>query len=219
MELDLRLLAIADLAVIARDRLVASVAAAARGGATLVQLRGKNVPAGELLSAAEEILPVIEGAGAALFVNDRVDVALLAGASGVHLGDEDLDPRSARMLLGPGSMIGCTARTPEAALAAIAAGADYLGVGSVFGGGTKSGVPIIGLDGLARVAAASTKPIVAIGGIDVERAADCVAAGAEGVAVIGALFGGDPSSEEIEDRAARLRHAVAVGCHRRGGRR
>lgn len=219
MELDLRLLAIADLAVIARDRLVASVAAAARGGATLVQLRGKNVPAGELLAAAEEILPALEEAGVALFVNDRVDVALLAGASGVHLGDEDIDPASARMLLGPGSWIGCTARTPEAALAAVAAGADYLGVGSVYGGGTKSGVPIIGLDGLARVAAASTKPIVAIGGIDVERAADCVAAGAEGVAVIGALFGGNPAPEEIEDRAARLRHAVAVGCHRRGGRR
>jgi thiamine-phosphate pyrophosphorylase len=219
MELDLRLLAIADLSVIPRDRLVASVRAAARGGATLIQLRGKNVAAGELLTAAEELLPVLSVEGVPLLVNDRVDVAMLAGAAGVHLGDDDLDPASARSLLGPGSWIGRTARSSGAALAAVAAGADYLGVGSVYAGGTKSGVPIIGLDGLARVAAVSTKPIVAIGGIDVDRAADCVAAGAEGVAVIGALFGGDPAPEEIEDRAARIRHEVAAGCHRRGGRR
>ncbi len=216
MDLDLRLLAIADLGVIPRDRLMLLTVAAARGGATLVQLRGKSVPGGELLARAEELAAGLSRLGVPLIINDRVDVAILSGARGVHLGDEDLDPEGARRLLGPEGWIGRTARTPEAALAAGAAGADYLGVGSVYGGGSKSGVPIIGLEGLARVARVSPVPVVAIGGIDAETAADCCAAGAAGVAVIGALFSGEPEAEDVEQRASRLRAAVARGCHRRG---
>ncbi len=219
MELDLRLLAIADLAVIPRARLSELVLAAARGGATMVQLRGKDVPAGELLAMADVLVAELRAQGVPLCINDRADVAALAGAAGVHLGDEDLDPASVRRLLGPGCWIGRTARTPEAALAAAAEGADYLGVGSVFAGGTKAGVPVIGLDGLARVVKASPIPVVAIGGIDPERAADCVATGAAGVAVIGALFAGNPDRDAIEERAARLRTAVSAGCARQEHRR
>ncbi len=161
----LRLMAIADLEVIGPDRLVELALAAIAGGATAIQLRGKKSAAGELLAIADA-LRASQTEGVPLIVNDRADVAALARAHGVHLGDDDLPISAARRILGPGFWIGRTARDATGAEAAARDGADYLGVGSVFAGGSKAGVPVIGLPGLAAVASASAAwPVVAIGGI------------------------------------------------------
>jgi thiamine-phosphate pyrophosphorylase len=141
-------------------------------------------------------------------VNDRADVAALAGADGVHLGEEDLPVPDARRILGAGFWIGCTARTPARARTAGTEGANYLGVGSVFGGGSKPGAPVIGLAGLRAVADATSLPVVAIGGITLETARSCIASGAAGVAVIGALFAGNPAPDRVRARARALRAAV-----------
>jgi thiamine-phosphate diphosphorylase len=148
-------------------------------------------------------------------MNDRVDIAAMAGFNGVHLGDEDLPVADARQLLGPQAWIGRTARNPEAARVAANAGADYLGVGSVFEGGSKPEVPVIGIEGMASVVQASPLPVVAIGGVTAERAGACIAAGAAGVAVIGALFFGDPAASVVRARAAALRAAIEAGAEAR----
>ncbi|MGD8394653.1 MAG: thiamine phosphate synthase [Candidatus Eiseniibacteriota bacterium] len=202
--IDWTLCAIVDLGVVAPERAPELARAAAAGGAGVLQLRGKTVPAGVLLDTAE----LLQGAiGVPLIVNDRVDVAALAAADGVHLGDDDLPLEAASRLL-PGRWLGRTVRDPRAARAAVAAGAGYLGVGSVYQSATKRGVPHIGLEGLAAVAAAVDRPVVAIGGIDADGAAACVEAGARGVAVIGALFAGDPPAGVVEKRARRLRRRL-----------
>lgn len=208
----LRLLAIADLALLSPDRLVEQVTAAVEGGATAIQLRGKKSSAGELLAAADLLRAASSLAEVPLFMNDRVDIAAMAGFNGVHLGDGDLTVADARQLLGPQAWIGRTARNPEAARVAANAGADYLGVGSVFGGGSKPEVPVIGIEGMATVVQASPLPVVAIGGVTAERAGACIAAGAAGVAVIGALFFGDPAPRVVRARAAALRAAVEAGA-------
>lgn len=211
----LRLLAIADLALLSPDRLVEQVTAAVLGGATAIQLRGKKSSAGELLAAADRLRAASPLADIPLFMNDRVDLAAIAGFRGVHLGDEDLAVADARKLLGPEAWIGRTARNPETARVAASDGADYLGVGSVFGGGSKPEVPVIGIEGMATVVQASPLPVVAIGGITAERAGACIAAGAAGVAVIGALFFGDPAPRVVQARAAALRAAVEAGSEER----
>jgi thiamine-phosphate diphosphorylase len=208
LDLDLRLLAIADVAILTPDRVAELALAAVRGGATAVQLRGKEVASGELVAIADALGPGLTELGVPWFVNDRVDVARLVEATGVHLGDEDLSIGEARALLGTKAVIGRTARTPESARAAAAAGADYLGVGTIYSGGSKPGVPVIGVDGLRSVARVSPVPVIAIGGVHAGNAAACVQAGAAGVAVIGALFSGAPDAFEVEARAAKLRAAI-----------
>jgi thiamine-phosphate diphosphorylase len=217
LDLDLRLLAIADVAILTPDRVAELAVAAVRGGATSVQLRGKEIAAGELVAIADAVRANLEELGVPWFINDRVDVARLVEATGVHLGDEDLSIGDARALLGPQAVIGRTARTPESARDAAAAGADYLGVGTVYSGGSKPGVPVIGVDGLRSVARVSPVPVIAIGGIHSGNAAACIEAGAAGVAVIGALFAGAPGALEVEARAGKLRAAIEGASGARGG--
>jgi thiamine-phosphate pyrophosphorylase len=148
-------------------------------------------------------------AGRALvLVNDRPDVALLAGADGVHLGDEDLPVAEARRLVGDALLVGRTCRTLDEARAAIAAGADHVGYGPIFPSRTKPlPVPPRGLDALREVAAALGAPVVAISGIDLSNVAAVARAGAACAAVTEALFGGgDPAAN-----AARLAAAFEEG--------
>jgi thiamine-phosphate pyrophosphorylase len=130
-------------------------------------------------------------AGVRVLVNDRVHVALAAGAGGAHVGADDLPVAAARAVLGAGAVLGATCRTPEAGRAAEAAGATYLGVGPYRATTTKSGLPAeIGWDGVAAVAkAVPGTPVVAIGGITVSDVAELRSAGAHGVAVVGAVSG------------------------------
>ena len=166
--------------------------AALEGGADAVQIRDKSSTAYNLSLISAEIQPLARKFGAAFFVNDRVDVALLAGADGVHVGQEDLPAREARRLLPRPRLMGVSAGTPEEARRAEREGADYVGVGPVFGTATKpdAGEPL-GLERLAKIAAAVGIPVVAIGGITQENVAQVFAAGASGAAVVSAVVGAD----------------------------
>ena len=186
----LRLMVITDRRL-ARGRSTLEVATPAlRGGATALQLRDKAADDRDLLAEAEMVARLAARAGAILVINDRLDVARLAGAAGVHLGPADLPLVEARRIMPPAFLIGWSAGTPDEARAACDAGADYLGVGPVYTTGTKAdaGEPI-GLAGLAAVIAASSIPVVAIGGIRADRAGECIRAGAAGVAVVDAVVG------------------------------
>jgi thiamine-phosphate pyrophosphorylase len=184
--------------------------AAVQGGAAAVQVRVKGAPSGEVLRIAREIVALARGR-ALVLVNDRADLALLSGADGVHVGDEDLPVAEARRLVGEDLLVGRTARTLDEARAAVAAGADHVGFGPVFGSRSKAlAVAPRGLDALREVAGSLGAPVVAIGGIDAGTIAEVARAGAACAAVIEALFGaGDP-----ELNARRLAAAFEAG---RGG--
>jgi len=165
------------------------VRAALRGGAPGIQLRGKDQPAREQVELARALLAETRPAGALLFVNDRLDVALAAGADGVHLGQDDLPVGAARRIVPAGFLLGISAETPDLALAAERSGADYVGTGPVYATGSKPDAgDAVGLQRIAEVAAAIRIPVVAIGGIDASNAADVVRAGATGIAVISAVM-------------------------------
>ncbi|WP_376792963.1 thiamine phosphate synthase [Thermoflexus sp.] len=178
--------------------------AALRGGITMLQLRWKSGPLREMLQLGEALQKLCQRYGVPFLINDRVDVALALRADGVHLGQEDLPPEVARRLLGPRALIGVSARTPDQARAAEAAGADYLGTGSVFPTSSKANPILIGLEGLAVVVRSTRLPVVAIGGVSPENAAACIRAGAVGVAVISAIT----QAPDPEAAARALRQAV-----------
>jgi thiamine-phosphate pyrophosphorylase len=185
---------------------------ALRGGATTVQLRDHDADDADLVGWAQAIAPAALRAGALLVINDRLDVARLAGAGGCHLGPDDLPLAAARRLWPAPAVIGYSADTPAAAAAALAAGADYLGVGPVYATRSKRDAgPAIGLEGLAAVARATPLPVVAIGGIDAGKVADCIGAGACGVAVLSAVVG----AAALAPAARGMRRAVeAALAHR-----
>jgi thiamine-phosphate pyrophosphorylase len=188
------------------------VRAAVAGGVTAVQLRDPTATGRQLREAAAALLDVLAGTGVPLIVDDRLDVALAAGAQGTHLGQHDLPVEDARRLAGPDHLLGWSA-ADEAEMAPLtgwpAGTVDYLGVGPVTATPTKpdAGRPI-GLDGLARACRLTTLPCVAIGGIDAGNAGDAMAAGAAGVAVVSAIC----AAADPERAAAEL--AAAVGVRR-----
>jgi thiamine-phosphate pyrophosphorylase len=179
--------------------------AALAGGARVVQLRDKRRDAGELLPAAREMAALCRDAGALFIVNDRVDLALAAGADGVHLGQTDLPVREARKLLGEEKLIGVSVEDAAQARAAEVDGADYLGVGAIYGSATKAdaGAPV-GLEQIRRFREVSALPVVAIGGITLERAPEVREAGAAAAAVIGAVA----AAPDMEAAARRLAAAL-----------
>lgn len=190
---------------------VHAVRAALRAGTPAVQLRWKEGRTRDLLELGRALRDATAAAGALLIVNDRVDIALAVGADGAHLGDDDLPLPAARGIVPAGFLLGRSVDTPAEAEAAERGGADYVGVGPVFPTGTKLDTgPVIGSVGIRAVRASVSLPILAIGGIGVETAAEVTRAGADGVAVIGAVMGrSDP-----ESAAGELLRQVAEG--RRG---
>jgi len=199
-----RLYAIVD-ADAGGDELVRRTEGLLRGGARVLQLRWKRGGASDFLAAAAECGRLATAYGARLLINDRVDVALACGADGVHLGQSDLPLATARRLLGSRRWIGVSTHDVEQARAAAAGGADYLGFGPIFATSTKrTGYRPRGLAGLRRVRAAVTLPLVAIGGIDFDNAADVIAAGADAVAMISALAAWPDASEAARIALARL---------------
>ncbi len=159
--------------------------AAIAGGATAVQLRDKERSDEELLPLTRELAGRCRDAGVLFVVNDRVELALACGAGGVHVG-EDQDAREVRERIGPRMVLGVSVASPEGARAAAEAGADYLGV-TVWATPTKPEARPLGLDGLRAIAAATSLPVVGIGGITAENAAAVLEAGAAGVAVVSAV--------------------------------
>ena len=186
------------------------VAAFVQGGAAVVQLRLKRAGAGELVRVAREARKLCAGR-ALLLVNDRPDVARVAEADGVHLGQEDLPWQAARAILGPSALIGVSTHS-DAEIDA-AQGADYIGFGPVFATASKPGAPLPpphGIAGLARAVKRSRAPVVAIGGIGEETAAEAARAGARCVAAIAALC----NAADPERAVARLRAAFESGAPR-----
>ncbi len=165
------------------------VRAAAAGGATVIQLRHKSGNTRAYLASARLLRAMTHVLGLPFIVNDRVDVALAAEADGVHLGPDDLPVALARRILGPEKIIGASTGTLAEAQEAAAAGANYLGVGAVFGTQSKAdaGEPI-GPSGLKEIVSAVPLPVVGIGGITVENVAQVIRAGAAGAAVISAII-------------------------------
>lgn len=153
-------------------------------GARIMQLRLKDAPGRDFLAAARAIAEMCRKRGATLIVNDRVDIAILAGANGVHLGQTDLPLDAARRIIGNDRMIGISTHNVEQARAAEVGSADYVGFGPMYPGGLRNNVAGKGLDQLRAIRAAIKIPIVAIGGITEARVAETLAAGADAVAII-----------------------------------
>jgi thiamine-phosphate pyrophosphorylase len=170
------------------DGMLRVTAATVGAGVRLVQLRAPAWKKRQWLAAAQVLLPCCHAGGARLLINDHLDVALLAGADGVHLGQQDLPVEAARRLLGPNAIIGLSANRPGQ-LRGLAPGCvDYLGVGPVYPTSTKPDADSpCGLDGLAEMVRISPVPVVGIGGIDPDNADAVRRAGAAGVAVVSAL--------------------------------
>ena len=175
-------------------------------GATFVQLREKNLPALDFYNDVKAALTVARQREVTLIINDRADVALAAGAPGVHLGQDDLPPEAARNLLGDDAIVGFSTHNVAQAIAAAEFPVDYIAIGPIFETGTKANPdPVVGLDGLRAVRKAIGElSLVAIGGITIENAASVIEAGADSVAVISALLSGGPSEISLRYRALNL---------------
>lgn len=183
------------------------VRAAVAGGVTCVQLREKSCGTREFIEEARALVAVLRDRGVPLIVNDRVDVALAAGAAGVHLGQRDMALADARRLGPPGWIIGISAESVEDAIRAEKEGADYIGVSPVFATPTKTDhATPLGLEGLRAIRAAVKIPLVAIGGIQMANARDVIRAGADGLAVVSAIA----SADSPQAAAAALRREIAA---------
>jgi thiamine-phosphate pyrophosphorylase len=196
-----------------RDKgLLELVAEAVAGGVSVVQLREKRVATSEYLWLARELLDFLRPLGVPLFVNDRVDVALAAGADGVHVGQDDMPVRDVRRLVGESMAIGLTVNSLEQVMEAETLPVDYLGAGPAFATQTKeTAKPVLGAEGIRLLRNHTSLPLVAIGGIDAENAGEIMDAGADGVAVVSALC----SSGSPRSTAETLLRAVRSG--RRAG--
>ena len=198
------LYAVTDRAWLGERTLSACVEEALAGGATFVQLREKDAPQAEVVLRARALAPLCREAGVPFVVNDDVEAARIAGADGVHVGQDDAACVEAREKLGPDAIVGVSVQTVEQALVAQADGADYLGVGAVFGTPTKPDAADVGTDGLAAICAAVDIPVVAIGGLNERTIPELAGTGADGAAVVSAIF----AAEDIEEETRRLRAAV-----------
>ncbi|HXZ45888.1 MAG TPA: thiamine phosphate synthase [Pseudolabrys sp.] len=207
MRLDLRLYALVD-PMVAGGRTLADLAARIANSATLVQLRDKTGSTRAMVDEARALLEVLEPKGVPLLINDRVDVALAAEADGVHIGQDDMAPADARLLLGRNAIIGLSVKTVEQARTAPLDQLNYVAIGGVYGTTSKDNTSTpIGIAGLRRIVEAirtrdRNYPICAIAGINAGNAADVIAAGADGVAVISALsLAPDPGKAAQDLRA------------------
>ena len=186
--IDYSLYLVTDRALSLGRSTVEVVRAAIRGGVSCVQLREKGCSTREFMDEARLLKALLVGTGVPLFINDRLDVALAVGADGVHLGQNDLAIADARRLVGNRMIIGISAESVADAVRAEAEGADYIGASPVFTTPTKTDTaPPLGLDGLRAIRRAVQLPLVAIGGIDADNAAQVLRAGADGLAVVSAI--------------------------------
>jgi len=194
-------------------RPLAEVAQALLGaGVRILQYREKKLKAGQMLEECRLLRRMTEEAGACFIVNDHIDIAILAGADGVHIGQEDLPVPEVRRLVGPDMLIGLSTHAPEEALSAVRAGADYIGVGPIFATQTKEDVvPPVGFSYLDWVSRHIDLPFVAIGGIKEHNIADVAAHGARCCALVSELVG----ATDIATRVTAVRQAMQKGMAQR----
>jgi thiamine-phosphate pyrophosphorylase len=172
----------------------------AAGGATLIQLREKFAAPREFHQSALEAMKVARRLGVQIIINDRVDIAMAVAADGVHLGQDDLPPERVRALLGQSRIIGFSTHSLKQALEADSAPVDYIAIGPVFQTLTKEKPdPVVGLEALGEIKRHVSKPLVAIGGITLDRAQEVIAAGADSLAIISDLYvTGDIAGRALE---------------------
>lgn len=180
------------------ETLVEVVETLLKAGVTCVQLREKEAEDALILQEAQELKELCHRYGVPFLVNDRPDLAQAVGADGVHVGQEDTGLVEARNLLGANALLGGSAHTVEEALAAQAAGADYLGCGAVFGSGTKHNVSQMSLETLTAICQAVDIPVVAIGGVSLDNLPLLAGTGIAGVAVISGLFAAADKTEAAQ---------------------
>lgn len=213
--LDIRLYGLLDADRLAGLDLARLAAASVAGGATLLQLRDKHGGTRHMIATARAIREAV-GGRVPLLINDRVDVALASGAEGVHLGRDDMEPADARRLLGRDAILGVTLKNETDLAALDPAAVDYGCIGGVFATASKDNPdPPVGLSGLATLrakAAASGLPVGAIAGIELANAAACIGAGADGVAVISALY----LAPDVAATARHFRFAIDTALAARG---
>ncbi len=170
------------------DAFLDAVASALKGGVDILQLREKTMPANRIIELGRKIKLLCAEYGATFIVNDRVDIAYILEADGVHLGQDDMDVASARKILGTNAIIGVSTHAPEQAQKAVADGADYIGMGPVFTTPTKPGRKSVGLEYVQWVSENIEIPAFAIGGIDLDNVKDVIEHGAKRIAVVRAII-------------------------------
>ena len=180
--------AVTDRAWLGGRSLVDCVQQAVEGGATFVQLREKEASHDEIAELALELLPVCRAAGVPFVIDDEVEIALEVGADGVHVGQDDMACERARAILGPDAIVGVSAQTVEQALAAQAAGADYLGVGALIPTPTKPDAVDVTFEELCAICDAVDIPVVGIGGLNARTVGQLKGSGVDGAAVVSAIF-------------------------------
>jgi thiamine-phosphate pyrophosphorylase len=189
-------------------------ASLAEAGVRLLQYRNKSAPTRQYLESSHQLAEELRPRGVTFLVNDRPDVAFLAGATGVHVGQDDLDVEQARHVVGNDKLVGISTHNLEQFRQAAGSSADYIAIGPVFNTSTKFNPdPVVGVDFIRKVRALTDKPIVAIGGISLDRAAAVIEAGADSVAVIsGILIAPNPAqrAHQYLETLEAAKHAAAV---------
>ncbi len=200
MPIDFSIYLVADAEYAAGRDLLGLIGEAVRGGATIVQLRAKNLSSRDFLELGLRTADLLARMGIPLLVNDRMDIALACGAAGVHLGQEDMPVPQARRILGRDKTIGVSVNTPEEALRAEREGADYVGASPAYATTSKeTGLAVLGPEGVRRIKRAVRIPVVAIGGINAGNSAALADSGADGIAVISAVLGAPDARRAAEE--------------------
>ena len=203
----MRLYAVTDRSWLRGQTLLEQVEQTLIGGATLVQLREKELDAETFLREAVELAKLCHRYGVPLLINDNVEIARRSGADGVHVGQDDMEAASVRSILGSDMIVGVTAKTVEQALRAQEAGADYLGSGAVFGSATKLNAKPMTKELLKSICSAVSIPVVAIGGINRSNILHLAGTGISGAAIVSGIF----AAKDIETECRLLRELVDTG--------
>ena len=199
------LYAVTDRGWLGGETLYSQVEKALKGGATMIQLREKELDEAAFLAEAKQIKGLCRYYGVPFIINDSVKIAEAVGADGVHVGQSDMEAGSARAELGRDKILGVSTESVEQAVLAEKRGADYLGVGAVFPTGTKADADAVSLDTLREICSAVSIPVVAIGGISLENAARLRGTGIRGISVVSAIF----AASDIEAASRALRSLAA----------
>lgn len=195
------LYAVTDRAWVGEQTLCQQVESALKGGVTCVQLREKELGEADFLAEAIEMKKLCKKYGAVFIVNDNLEVAIKSNADGIHVGQQDMNAKDVRRLIGDDKILGVSVHTIDQALTAEKTGADYLGVGSVFTTTTKPDATVVSYETLALICKAVSVPVVAIGGINKDNILRLSGSGVDGVAVVSAIF----SARDIEKECRELR--------------
>ena len=198
----LRVYGVTDASWTGRFTLLEQVEQALKGGGTCIQFRDKQLENDAFLQEAKKMKVLCEKYHVPLIINDHVDIAVRCGADGVHVGQKDMEAKEVRKLVGEKMIIGVSARTVEQAIQAEQVGADYLGVGAVFGTSTKMDAEKISLERLKEICQAVKIPVVAIGGVQKDNFPELAGTGVAGAALVSAIF----SAQDIEEECRNLRN-------------